>query len=144
LTLSHDYPLLSPDLFSRNFHLAFPAATVYCRWPLLRSFSAFVPEPKNRTRLAEPLSEPKGQDLPHFEAISQTPASTPSVVQIGFAFLPSLPGWQRQSLYLPQYASKQGRPVSAARGDAELSQPTMIKAVIKMHQQTAIPEFESG
>jgi hypothetical protein len=47
-------------------------------------------------------------DLPHFEAISQTPLpQLPSVVQIGFAFLPSLPGWQWQSLYLPQYASKQ-------------------------------------
>jgi len=74
----------------------------------LRSFSAFVPEPKNRTRPAEPLPEPKGHDLPHFEVISQTPLhQLPSVVQIGFAFLPSLPGWQRQSLYLPQYASKQ-------------------------------------
>jgi hypothetical protein len=83
--------------------------------PLLRSFSAFVPEPKNRTRPAEPLPEPKGHDLPHFEAISQIPLfQPPSVVQIGFAFLPSLPGWQRQSLYLPQYASKQA-PLQVAR-----------------------------
>jgi hypothetical protein len=36
----------------RNFHFAFPAMTVYCRLPLLRSFSAFLPEPKNRTRPA--------------------------------------------------------------------------------------------
>jgi hypothetical protein len=50
----------------------------------------------------------KSHDLPHFEAISQTPLpQLPSVVQIGFAFLPSLPGWQRQSLYLPQHASEQ-------------------------------------
>jgi hypothetical protein len=49
----------------------------------------------------------KSHDLPHFEAISQTPLpQLPSVVQIGFAFLPSLPGWQRQSLYLPQHASE--------------------------------------
>jgi hypothetical protein len=76
--------------------------------PLLRSSSAFVPEPKNRTRPAEPLPEPKVHDLPHFEAISQTHIpQLPSFVQIGFAFLPSLPGWQRQSLYLPQYASNQ-------------------------------------
>jgi hypothetical protein len=81
---------------------------VYRQLPLLRSFSAFVPEPMNQTRPAEPLPEPKGHDLPQFEAISQTPlAQLPSVVQIGFAFLPSLPGWQRQSLYLPQYATKQ-------------------------------------
>jgi hypothetical protein len=85
-----------------GFHFAFPATTVYRQLPLLRSFSAFVPEPKNRTRPAEPLPEPKGHDLPHFEAISQIPLpQLPSVVQIGFAFLPSLPGWQRQSLYLP-------------------------------------------
>jgi len=51
---------------------------------------------------------PKGHDLPHFEEISQTPLPQfPSVVQIGFAFLPCLHGSQRQSLYLPQYASKQ-------------------------------------
>jgi hypothetical protein len=76
--------------------------------PLLRSFSAFVPEPKNRTRPAEPLPEPKGYDLPHFEAISQTPLpQLPFVVQIGFAWLPRLSGWQRQSQNLPQYASKQ-------------------------------------
>jgi hypothetical protein len=37
---------------SRNFRFAFPATTVYCQLPLLRSFSAFVPEPKNRTRWA--------------------------------------------------------------------------------------------
>jgi hypothetical protein len=35
-----------------NFHFAFPAAKLYRQLPLLRSFSAFVPEPKNRTRLA--------------------------------------------------------------------------------------------
>jgi hypothetical protein len=33
-----------------DFHFAFPAATVYRRLPLPRSFSAFVPEPKNRAR----------------------------------------------------------------------------------------------
>jgi hypothetical protein len=45
------------------------------------------------------LPEPKGHDFPHFEAISQTPLpQLPSVVQIGFAFPPLLPGWQRQSL----------------------------------------------
>jgi hypothetical protein len=45
---------------------AFPATTIYRQLPLLRSFSAFVPEPKSRTRPAEPLLEPKGRDLPHF------------------------------------------------------------------------------
>ena len=75
----------------RNFHFAFPAATVYHQLRLLRSFSAFVPEPKNRTRPAEPLPEPKVHDLPHSEAISQTPLPPlPSVVQIGFAWLPRL------------------------------------------------------
>jgi hypothetical protein len=50
----------------------------------------------------------RSQDFPHFEALFRTPVlQLPSVVQIGFAFLPSLPGWQRQNLYLPQYASKQ-------------------------------------
>ena len=84
--------------YSRYSHFAFPATTVYCQLPLLRSFSAFVPEPKNRMRPAGPLPEPKGHDLSHFEAISQTPLpQLPSVVQIGFAFLPRLPGWQRPS-----------------------------------------------
>jgi hypothetical protein len=46
--------------------------------------------------------------LPYFEAISRTLLrQLPSFVQIGFALLPSLPGWQRQILYLPQHASKQ-------------------------------------
>src|ERR1039458_679021 len=55
---------------------------------LLRSFSAFVPELKNRTRPAGPLPEPKDHDLPHFQAISQTPSlNSPSVIQIGFAWL---------------------------------------------------------
>jgi len=53
-----------------NFHFAFPAAELYRQLPLLRSFSAFDPEPKNRTRPTEHLPEPKGHDLPHFEAIS--------------------------------------------------------------------------
>jgi hypothetical protein len=97
-----------PGQLTRNSHFAFPATTIYRQLPLLRSFSAFVPEPKNRTRPAEPLPEPKGRDLPHFEAISQTPLpQLPSVVQIGFAFLLSLPGWQRQSLHAPQHVSEQ-------------------------------------
>ena len=92
----------------RNFHFAFPAMTVYCRLPLLRSFSAFLPEPKNRTRPAGPLPEPKGHDFPHFEAISQTPLpQLPSVVLVGFAWLPRLSGRQRQSQNPPQHACEQ-------------------------------------
>ena len=34
---------------SRNFHYAFPATILYRQMSLLRSFSAFVPEPRNRT-----------------------------------------------------------------------------------------------
>jgi hypothetical protein len=46
--------------------------------------------------------------LPDFEAISQTPLpQLPSVVQIGFAWLPHLSGWRRQSQNPPQHASKQ-------------------------------------
>ena len=56
---------------SRNFHFAFPATSLYRQLSLLQSFSAFVPEPKNRTRPGEPLPEPKGHDLRHLEAISQ-------------------------------------------------------------------------
>jgi cytochrome c peroxidase len=94
--------------YSRNSHFAFSATTVYCQLPLLRSFSAFVPEPKNRMRPAEPLPEPNGHDLPHFEAISQTPLpQLPSVVQIGFAWLPRLSGRQRQSQNPPQHACEQ-------------------------------------
>src|ERR1039458_2189077 len=63
--------------YSGNFHFAFPATKVYRQLPLLRSFSAFVPEPKNRTCPAEPLPEPNGHDLPHFEAISPTPLPQP-------------------------------------------------------------------
>src|ERR1035437_9687284 len=33
------------------------------------------------------------------------PRQLPSVVQIGFALLPRLPGWQRQTLHPPQHAS---------------------------------------
>jgi hypothetical protein len=60
-----------------------------------------------RSRAKEPdapgraFMEPKGHDLPHFEAIVQTPLSQlHSVVQIGFAFLPSLPGgrWRRSKV----------------------------------------------
>jgi hypothetical protein len=92
----------------RNFHFAFPAMTVYRRLPLLRSFSAFLPEPKNRTRPAGPLPEPKGHDFPHFEAISQTPLpQLPSVVLVGFAWLPRLSGRQRQSQNPPQHACEQ-------------------------------------
>jgi hypothetical protein len=35
------------------------------------------------------------------------PRQLPSVVQIGFALLPRLPGWQRQTLHPPQHASEQ-------------------------------------
>jgi cytochrome c peroxidase len=59
-------------------------------------------------RPAEPLPEPNGHDLPHFEAISQTPLpQLPSVVQIGFAWLPRLSGRQRQSQNPPQHACEQ-------------------------------------
>jgi hypothetical protein len=52
------------------------------------------------------LPEPKGHDLPHFEAISQTLLpQLPPVVQIGFAWLPRLSGWQRQTLYIEDEAS---------------------------------------
>jgi hypothetical protein len=99
VSIQHPYP---------GFPFCFPATTVYRQLPLLRSFSAFVPEPKNRTRPARPLQEPKGHVFPHLEAISQTPLpQLPSVVQVGFAWLPRLSGRQRQSLYLLHYASKQ-------------------------------------
>jgi hypothetical protein len=76
--------------------------------PQLRSFSAFVPEPKNRTRPAWPLPEPKGYDLPHFEAISQTPLPQLAfVVQIGFPWLPRLSGRQRQSQNPTQHTCEQ-------------------------------------
>jgi hypothetical protein len=35
-----------------GFHFVFPATTVYRQLPLLRSFSAFVPEPKKATKPA--------------------------------------------------------------------------------------------
>ena len=66
------------SVVSRNFHFAFPAMTVYFRLPLLRSFSVFLPEPKNQTRPAGPLPEPQSHGLPDFESISRTPPpSTP-------------------------------------------------------------------
>ena len=57
-----------------EFPFCFPGYDSIPSMSQLRSFSAFVPEPKNRTRPAGPLPEPKGHDLPHFEAISQTPS----------------------------------------------------------------------
>jgi len=97
------HSVLSKNDADRNFHFAFPVATVYRQLPLLQSFSTFVPESKNRTLPAGPLPEPKGHDLPHFEAISHTPLpQILSVVQIGCAWLLRLSGRQRQSQNPPQ------------------------------------------
>jgi hypothetical protein len=60
-----------------DFPFDFPATIVYRRLPLLRSFSALVPEPKNWTRPAGSLPEPKGHNLSNFKAISQTLPPTP-------------------------------------------------------------------
>jgi len=79
---------MSMSPLNLNFHFAFPAMTVYRRLPLLRFFSAFLPEPKNRTRPAGHLPGPKGHDLPHSAVISQTPLpQLSSVVQAGFTWL---------------------------------------------------------
>jgi hypothetical protein len=48
--------------FTRNFHFALSATTVYRQFPLL-TFSAFVPEPKKLTRPAE-LIDRRGPDYP--------------------------------------------------------------------------------
>ena len=48
--------------FTRNFHFALSATTVYRQFPLL-TFSAFVPEPKKLTRPAE-LIDRRGPDFP--------------------------------------------------------------------------------
>jgi hypothetical protein len=46
--------------------------------------------------------------LPHFKAIYQVPLpQLPSVIQIGFAWLPRLSDRQRQSLHPAQHAFKQ-------------------------------------
>jgi hypothetical protein len=44
---------------------------------------------------------------PFRSTFSDTPPSASFVVQIGFALLLRLPGWQRQSLHPPQHAGKQ-------------------------------------
>jgi hypothetical protein len=65
---------------------------------------------------SEAVTKTMNHDLPHFEAISQTPfPQRCSLVQIDSAFLPSLPGWQRQSFYLARHASKQALRQAALR-----------------------------
>ena len=93
----------------RNFHFASRLRTNIP--PLLSPLAIFlasIPRPKGRACLAGPPPRPKSHDLPHFEAISRTLfRQLPSNVQIGFAWLPRLSGWQRQSLHAPQHASEQ-------------------------------------
>ena len=69
--------------------------------------------------------------------VGHLPRELPSSVQIGFASLPRLPGWQRQSLHAPQHASEQAprhmafcqqQPVVASMFDqppARLHQPLL-------------------
>jgi hypothetical protein len=72
------------------------------------TFFAFVLTAKPPSCPAGPLPRPKSRDLPDFEAIPQTPLpQLPSVVQIGYAWLPRLSGQQRQSQNPPQHASEQ-------------------------------------
>jgi hypothetical protein len=86
---------------------AWPVGKVYHQVPLLRSFSAIVPEPKDGTRPAEPTPKPKGHDVLHFGATSQTRLPQLSATfEIGCVLLPSPLGPQRQSPYLPQYTCK--------------------------------------
>src|ERR1035437_6118204 len=93
--------------FSRDFHFACPATKNTPLSARLATFFAFVPTAKPPSCPAGPLPRPKSRDLPDFEAISQTPPQLPSVVQIDFASLSSLPGRQRQCLYPAQHDSEQ-------------------------------------
>jgi hypothetical protein len=100
----------------RDFHSAFSAMKVSRRLPLLRPFSAFPPvrEPDTPSRA---FARTKAHDLNHFEAITQTPLpQLPSAVLVDFPWLPRLPGRQRQSHYLPHYASKQAPRQVALQG----------------------------
>jgi hypothetical protein len=58
-------------------------------------FSAFSSEPEKRTFPAEPEPESRVDDSLFRGDFSDTAPSTSSVVQIGFSYLPSLPGWRR-------------------------------------------------
>jgi len=99
---------LREAIFHRNFHFACPATREYIPEYSTRHLFRIRSNGEDLVVPAGPLPRPKSHHLPDLESISQTPLpQLPSVVQIGFAFLLSLPGWQRQSLYLPQYASEQ-------------------------------------
>jgi hypothetical protein len=70
-------------------------------------FFSSVSIPTTKGGPGKAVAQAKSHDLAHFEAISQTSLpQLPSVAKIGFASLPRLPNWQRQSLYSPQHASE--------------------------------------
>ncbi len=74
----------------------------------LATFFAFVPTAKT---LSSPQVLCPGQKavtcLISNPFHGHLPRQLPSVVQIGFALLPRLPGWQGQTLHPPQHASEQ-------------------------------------
>ena len=74
---------------------------------------------------ADPLPRPKSHDLPDLKSISQTPPPSTPLLQIGFAWLPCLSDWQRQSLHPPQHASKQ-----APREMALCQQQPLVASVL--------------
>jgi hypothetical protein len=57
-----------------------------------------------------------------------------SSVLIGFAFLPSLPGRQRPSLYPPQYASEQAPRQVALRQEQPLVASMLYQPSAGLHQ----------
>ena len=91
-----------------KFPFCLPATTVYRQLPLLRSFpNSFQSQRAGRDRQSLCQNQEAMTCLIWNPLHGHLPRQLLSVVQFGFAFLPSLPGWQRQSLNLPQYAYKQ-------------------------------------
>src|ERR1700691_3386178 len=100
----------------RNFHFAFSATYQYTP-SCLRSASLCIRSNARpgRARLGR-LQDQRAIIYPVSKhSFGHFLRQLPSIVQVGFAWLPRLPGWQRQSLHPAQHVSKQASREMALR-----------------------------
>ena len=111
-------PILSPDLrdhqiklnisLIRNFRFAFRLRINVPQSRLRSQSFLHFSRGQGSGRVRQDLCpDQKPRFSPFRSTFSGTPPSTFFVIQIGFACLPNLPSWQRQSLHPPQHPSKQ-------------------------------------
>ena len=117
----------------RNFPFSFPQYTASCRCCDL--LSAFVPEPKNRTRPAGPSLEPKSYDVPDFESIARTLPPTIPLRRPDWFRLAAAPTRRAAAtLHPPQHASEQAPREMALRQQSPVVTGVLYKSPGCFHQ----------